>query len=80
MNNDDADENITDTVNPLLNDADKNNIELENEPMVGTVMVGKKKKAKLVLLLGMSTVDVEETMKLKGTNNIFCKISTKTAQ
>ena len=44
MNDENVDRNNTDIDNSLLYNDDKNNIELENTPMVGTLMVGNFKK------------------------------------
>ena len=72
--NNDEENNNVDNISPIqMNDGDdhENNTNADNEIL---------ETRKSILLLGMSTVDVQETVKTKGSTNSLDEISTTTAQ
>ena len=73
LTNNEKGSNNVDNISPILMDNDDDhgdNTNIDNGIM---------ETRKLILLLGMSTVDVEETVKSKGSTNILDEVSTTTA-
>ena len=64
ITSDDEENNIVDNINPILMNSDDN--QEDSTDSVNEIM----ETGKSILLLGMSTVDVEGTVKTKGSRNI----------